>query len=202
MIDDGQETELTAGTTTAGRIYVVLEKGASSAIPVREGMMFYGPTSAVTLVTGDCLLPLSPEKVCKTTVSVSITEGSVDVSDDCQTGNIPNGITTFSGSLDGLFHFDRKTNQYTNVTKTLLNKFFDIVHDTKTSVTILPKNNGKVYMLMTLATANKAGEYNHYLFAPINLTGDNFKTGDSDGLGHSISFNQAPGVTHLYERLM
>jgi hypothetical protein len=201
MIDDRQETELSSGTTTAGQIYVVLEKGAGSTIPVDEGMMFYGPTSAVTLITGDSLLPLNPEKVCKTTVSLSVTEGTVDVSDDCQTGNLLNGITTFSGSFDGLFYFDRKTNEYTNVMKVVLNKFFDMVHDDKNNITILPKNNGNVYMLVTLVAANKAGEYDQYLFAPVNLTGTTLKTGDAEGLGQSVPFNQAPGVTHLYERL-
>jgi hypothetical protein len=202
LIDDGQTAELTSGTTTAHQLYFVLEKGSSSVVTVNQGMMFYGPTSAITLVSGDRLLPLSPDKVCKTTASLSVDKGAVDVTDDCQTGNISNGNVTFSGSLDGLFHLDRKTGQYTDVTKVILNKFFDMVHDTKAAITILPKNDGAVYMIAQLGDAAKAGEYQQYLCAPINFTADSFKMGNGDAFGHSITFNQAGGVAHLYERLL
>jgi hypothetical protein len=200
LIDDGQTAELTSGATTANRQYFVLEKGAGSVIPVHQGMMFFGTTTAITLVTGDRLLPLDPEKVCKTTASISVDKGAVDVSDDCQTGNITTGVVTFSGSLDGLFHLDRKTGQYNDVTRVILNKFFDIVHDTKAAITLAAKNDGAVYMIAKLGDAAKSGEYQQYLCAPINFTADSFKMGNSDPFGHSISFNQAEGIVHLYER--
>jgi hypothetical protein len=202
LIDDGQTAELTSGSTVAGKIYFVRAKGAGSVIPVDEGMMFFGPTAAKTLVSGDRLLPLDPEKVCKTSASISVDKGSVDASDDCQTGSVSSGAVTFSGSLDGLFHFDEKTGEFNNVTKAILNKFFDLVHDTKSAITVAPKNDGAVYMIATLGDAAQAGGYQQYLCAPINLTADSFKMGNGDAFGHSISFGQAPGAAHLYERLV
>lgn len=202
LIDDGQTAVLESGSTSAGQLYFVLTKGTGSVVPVHAGMMFFGPTPAKTLVSGDRLLPLSPEKVCKTTASLSVTKGSVDASDDCGQGKISSGITEFSGSLDGLFHFNEKTGEFDDVTTVILNKFFDMVHDTKTEITILPKNDETVYMIATLGDAAPAGGYQQYLCAPINLNSDSLKLGNGEVLGHSIAFDQAPGVVHLYERLL
>jgi hypothetical protein len=200
LIDDGQTPAQTAGATAADQLYFVLEKGANSTLPVDVGMMFFGPTAAKTLVSGDRLLPLSPEKICKTTASVSVTKGSVDASDDCEQGNISDGIVKFSGSLDGLFHYDAKTGRYDDVTSVILNKFFDMVQDTKTAITIAPKNDGAVYMIAALGDAAPAGGFQQYLCAPINLNSDSLKLGNGEVVGHSLAFDQAPGVVHLYER--
>jgi hypothetical protein len=134
FIDNFSTTSvITSGTTTADAKYFVIDKGAGSAVPVLTGSFFiapHDPADQITLVTGDKLFKINPERFCKTSASFEFSMGSVDVGDDCDPGaTISDGILTVSGSLAGLFRYDDMTGDFDNVTDIIVNRFLDIVED-------------------------------------------------------------------------
>jgi hypothetical protein len=192
-------------TTSGGLKYFVIEKGASSTIPVASGSFFIAPIvgkTQITLVTGDRLLKIDPERFCKTTASFEFAMGSVDVGDDCDPGaTISDGILTITGSLAGLFRYDDVTQDFDNVTDIIVNRFLDIVDDDGEGVyTIHPRSDVQIYLLTLLNSGGASGITENWLFVPINITSMSMSLGNADPQSKELSFSKGEGAPIIYKR--
>jgi len=148
-------------TTEAKRKYFVIDKGKNSNVPVVKGTFFIAPEDKqIILVEGDRLFAINEERFCKTSASFEFSYGSVDVGDDCDPGaTISDNILSFSGSLAGLFRYDDITQEFDNVTDTIVNRFLDIVEDDgKGAYTIYPKNDSQIFYLHCLIQMARLGK--------------------------------------------
>jgi hypothetical protein len=206
FIDNYNSTNVIVGTgsntTTAKEKYFVISKGASSDIKVAEGMFFIAPTGTqITLVTGDKLLKIDPERFCKTSASFEFAMGSVDVGDDCDPGaTISDGITTITGSLAGLFKYDDVTGEFDNVTDVIVNRFLDIIEDTGTgTLNLHPRSDAQIYLLTLLNSGGGTGTTENWLFVPINITSMSMSLGNADPQSKELSFSRGEGTPLLYK---
>jgi hypothetical protein len=209
FIDNFNSSNIVVGTgsnaTTGGQKYFVIEKGASSTIPVESGTFFIAPAvgkTQITLVTGDRLLKIEPDRFCKTTASFEFAMGSVDVGDDCDPGaTISDGILTITGSLAGLFKYDDVTQDFDNVTDIIVNRFLDIVEDTGQGVyTLSPRSDAQIYLLTLLNSGGSSGTIENWLFVPINITSMSMSLGNADPQSKELSFSKGEGKPCLYKR--
>jgi hypothetical protein len=194
---------ITTGSTTAGAKYFVINKGAGSAIPVLTGSFFKSPGSGsqITLVDGDKLFKIDPERFCKTTASFEFSMGSVDVGDDCDPGaTISDGMLTVGGSLAGLFRYDDVTGDFDNVTDVIVNRFLDIIEDDGAGTyTLHPRSDAQIYLLTLLNSGGKVGQTENWLFCPINITSMSMSLGNTDPQNKELSFSKGEGNTHIYK---
>jgi hypothetical protein len=190
-------------TTTASEKYFVISKGTESAIPVIEGQFFIAPATGtqITLVIGDRLLKIDPDRFCKTSASFEFSMGSVDVGDDCDPGaTISDGILTITGSLAGLFRYDDVTGDFDNVTDIIVNRFLDIVDDNGAGTyTLHPKTDSQVYMLTLLNSGGPVGTLENWLFVPINITSMSMSLGNTDPQNKELSFSKGEGTAIIYK---
>jgi len=188
-------------TTEAKRKYFVIDKGKNSNVPVVKGTFFIAPEDKqIILVEGDRLFAINEERFCKTSASFEFSYGSVDVGDDCDPGaTISDNILSFSGSLAGLFRYDDITQEFDNVTDTIVNRFLDIVEDDgKGAYTIYPKNDSQIFLLTLLNSDGKAGQVENWLFAPINITSLSMSLGNTDAQNKDLSFTKGEGKPVVY----
>jgi hypothetical protein len=190
-------------TTTAREKYFVISKGVGSNIPVVEGTFFIAPATGtqITLLTGDRLLKIEPDRFCKTSASFEFAMGSVDVGDDCDPGaTISDGILTITGSLAGLFRYDDVTGDFDNVTDIIVNRFLDIVDDDGAGTYIVhPKTDAQVYMLTLLNSGGGTGTLENWLFVPINITSMSMSLGNTDPQNKELSFSKGEGQAIVYK---
>ena len=197
------ENILDTGTTTENTKYFVIEKGSNSKIPTQAGTIFVSPKSGtqITLVPKDKLFIIDEERFCKTSANFSFSQGSIDISTDCQPGaTIPDGIITVTGSLSGLFKYDDVSNEFSDVTNIIVNKFLDVVEDDGNGVYELhPRDESQVYLLTLLNSNAKAGQTENWLFCPINLTSMSVALGNKEAQSHELSFSLGEGVPMIYK---
>ena len=186
--------------------YFVIEKGANSEIPVGAGEFFMLPENAsIALVEGDRVLGIDEKRFCKTSASFEFSYGSVDVGDDCDPGaTISDGIMSLSGSLAGLFRYDDMTQEFDEVTDIIINKFLDITEDDAKGIyKLYPRNDSQVYLLTLLNSGTKTGgQYENWLFAPINITSMSMSLGNTDAQNKDLSFTKGEGKPMIYKRLI
>jgi hypothetical protein len=192
-------------TTEAGEKYFIIEKGTGSAITVAAGNFFIAPKTGetqITLVVGDRLLKIEPERFCKTTASFEFAMGSVDVGDDCDPGaTISDGILTITGSLAGLFRYDDVTQDFDIVTDVIVNRFLDIVDDNGAGVYFThPKSDAQIYLLTLLNSDGGTGTTENWLFVPINITSMSMSVGNADPQSKELSFSKGEGTPVIYKR--
>jgi len=202
FIDSGNSTILSTGNTVAGRKYFVMERGQGSAIPVPAGMIFQAPRTGTQLAlgTGTRLYLIDEERFCKTTASFELGEDAVDVGDDCHPAStIASGITTFSGSLSGLFRYDPVTDEFEDVIQDILNKFMTIVHDSGNGVyAVHPKDDSQAYILTQLNSGARTGQMENWLFAPIVINSMSISLGHGDPQSKDVSFTLGHGSPIVY----
>jgi hypothetical protein len=190
-------------TTTAKEKYFIISKGAGSNIQLAEGTFFIAPASGtqITLVTGDRLLKIEPDRFCKTTASFEFAMGSVDVGDDCDPGaTISDGILTITGSLAGLFRYDDVTQDFDNVTDVVVNRFLDIIEDDGVgNYTLHPRSDAQIYLLTLLNSGGGVGTTENYLFVPINITSMSMSLGNADPQNKELSFSKGEGAPIIYK---
>ena len=212
--DDGNSEVITGGgtpavTTVAGTKYFVLERAPAGTpapenrVPVPAGMIFQSPRTGtqITLQAGDRLYVINEDRFCKASASFELSEGAVDVGDDCHPASqIADGITAFSGSASGLFRYDPITEQMDDVTENILNKFMDVVHDSGSgSYTIHPKDGKQAFVLTLInSTASGGAQFQNWLFAPIVFTSLSMSFGHGDPQSHDISFVLGHGTPIVY----
>jgi hypothetical protein len=193
-----------APQTQAEKWYRVMEKGTGSNLPLEKGFPFQAPAGAVqiTLVSGDIIYPLDPSRFCKTSASLSAEQGSVDVGDDCDPGaTILDGIIAMSGSLAGLFRYDDKTGKFDNVTDDILSRFFDTVRDNGNGIYELQKRTDEpVFLLCCLNSNASNGQFENWIFIPINISSVNMSLGNTDAQNKDLSWSKGEGPAVKYER--
>jgi len=193
-------------TTEAGQKYFVIGKAENSNIPVYKGTFFIAPKTAgsseqIILNEGDRLFKINEERFCKTSASFEFSQGSVDVSDDCDPGaTINDGIITISGSLAGLFRYDDETFEFDNVTDIIVNRFLDIVEDDGNgNYELHPRTDNQIYLLTLLNSGAAKGQTNNYLFTPININSMSMSLGNTDAQSKDLSFTKGEGNPVLYK---
>jgi len=201
-IDSGNNEVVSSGSTIAGQKYFVMDKGGDSAIPVPAGMIFQAPRTnpQIALVDGDRIYHINEERFCKTSASFELGQDAVDVGDDCHPAStIASGITTFSGSLSGLFRYDPVTDEFENIIQDILNKFMTVVHDDgEGTYEVHPKDDAQVYILTQLNSGAKSGQFENYIFAPIVINSMSMSFGHADPQSKDISFNLGHGSPIIY----
>jgi hypothetical protein len=203
FIDSFNSTDIVStGSTTAKQKYFVISKGASSNIPVPAGTFFKAPSGTqITLVSGDKLFRINEQRFCKTSASFEFSQGSVDVSDDCNPGaQITDGIVSISGSLAGLWNYNDVTGGFDDLTDMILNHFLDIVSDNGTGTyTLSPRSDAQVYLLTRLNSGGVAGTTENWLFVPIVITSLSMNLGNSDPQSKELGFSRGEGQAIIYK---
>jgi hypothetical protein len=194
-----------SNTTVGSQKYFVIEKVASSNVPVSNGAFFIAPEAGktqITLASGDKLLKIDPDRFCKTSASFELAMGSVDVGDDCDPGaTISDGIITITGSLAGLFKYDDVTQDFDNVTDIIINRFLDIIEDNGEGVyTLHSRNDAQIYLLTLLNSGAGTGATENWLFVPINITSMSISLGNTDPQSKELSFSKGEGTSIVYKR--
>jgi len=193
-----------SGTTEPGKWYVIMEKGAGSNLPFDIGFPFRAPVGSeqITFVTGDKVFPIDEERVCKTSASVSLEEGTVDVGDDCDPGaSILDGIVKVSGSLGGFFRYDDQTQEFDSVTDSIFDHFMDSVDDDSNGLYgITERNNSPVYLLICLNTGATVGQIEHWLYIPAVISSFSPSLGNTEAQSREISFSKGEGKAIHYKR--
>jgi hypothetical protein len=105
---------------------------------------------------------------------------------------------TFSGSLSGLFDYNKLTEEFDNVTNNILNRFMDVVKDEAGVITVEPKDDTDMYLLVCLNSGVKSGQFENWLLAPIIITSFNLALGNSDAQSKELSFTKGLGQPIIY----
>ena len=189
-------------TTTAGTWYKIIDTGAGTRLPY-DGGIFRAPIGTamqITLVTGDQLFPIDPNRICKTSCSVSLEEGTVDVGDDCDPGaSILDGNVKISGSLAGFFRYNDVTEEFDNVTTDVLNKFVDMIKDSGAGIyEIKERENVSIELMINLNSNAKVGQIEHWLLVPALISSASINLGNTDAQNKDMSWSKGEGKTYIY----
>ena len=208
FFDSFDETRVISGgagiVTQAGKWYFILERGTGSNLPY-AGTVIRAPVAGneqITLIEGDKIYELDEQRFCKTSVSLSAEEGTIDVSDDCDPGaNILDGNVAISGSLAGFFRFDDATQEFDSITDDIINRFFDLVEDDGNGTyEVSDRRNGQAYLLINLNTGAKAGQIENWLFIPAIISSMNMNMGNTDVQNRDLSWSKGEGKAVVYKR--
>lgn len=188
--------------TAAGEWYFVLEKGINSNLPY-AGTVLKAPAAGeeqIELVAGDRVFRIDKERFCKTSASVSVEEGTIDVGDDCDPGaTIPDGIVNVTGSLGKFFRYDSETGDFDSVTAEMLNRFFSIVDDDGKGVYKVDERvNATAYLLICLNSDAKPGQIENWLFVPAIISSLAINLGNTDAQNQDISWSKGEGEAIIY----
>jgi hypothetical protein len=191
-----------SNTTTAKQWYWINKRGANSNLPY-EGAPFFGPSGAgatqKTLVVGDELYPFDMKRLCKTSADVSMEQGTVDVSDDCDPGaTILDGVINISGSVGSLFRYDDTTGNFDNVTNEMINRFLDIVEDDGAQAHLVSRTDSPVFMAVLLNSNAKAGQIENWLILPISISSMSLSLGNTDAQSKDMSWSKGEGKAVIY----
>jgi len=199
-----EDRVITNGQTTENKWYFIMERGEGSNFPY-DGSVIKSPSDAnnqITLVSGDKIFPIDENRMCKTSLSVSAEEGTIDVSDDCDPGaTILDGTVAITGSIGGFFRFDDQTQEFDSVTDSILGHFFDTVEDDAAGVYgVTTRNNSAVYLLINLNSNANAGQVEHWLFIPAVISSFSPTLGNTEAQSRDISYSKGEGKALHYKR--
>jgi len=190
--------------TEAGTWYRIIDKGEGSAIPFYQGFPFRAPASGeqLALVPGDRVYPLAPARFCKTTASVQVEQGVVDVGDDCDPGaTILDGIVNLTGSMAGFFRFDNETQEFADVTTDIVNRFFCIIEDNSSGLyKLTSRNDEPAHILICINSNAEVGQIENWLFAPIVISSMSLSLGNTDAQSKDLSWSKGEGNAVIYKR--
>ena len=190
--------------------------GAATALPTvssgasQVGAIFKTPKnagSAITLVAGDAVWPLTLTEVCKVDVESSGEMGVIDTTDSCDypyNVSIPDGFTALSGSINTMMRFDEETDALVSVTTEFLKKFYDIVEDDGDGTYSLTSKDDSDLLLMILATKDAldvTGKIENWWIVPaiLNSISNNFALKDVDKADYGWTKGQGPASVYLRE---
>jgi hypothetical protein len=186
--------------------YFVVGRGEPlSGIPAGfgSGSIFRSPNAGSTQLifkAGDRVMPIDPQRFCKTNADYSVEQGVVDVGDDCDPGaTVLDGIIKLSGSFSGFFQEDIETGEFTDVTMELLNRYFAIAEDDGHGVYSITDRTADIMFLMILLNSDvKAGQMEKWLLTPIVLPSLSSSIGMTDAQNMDISWQQGEGKPLIY----
>jgi hypothetical protein len=210
FFDTIEPAKIVAGTgnnlTIPNRWYYVVGRGEPSGIPggFVAGTVFRAPkggSTQLTLIPGDRVMPINPQRFCKTSADYSVEQGSVDVGDDCEPGaSILDGIIKISGSFSGFVQEDVETGEFTDITMEILNRYFDMVEDDGIGTySIIPQTADPMLLLLNLNTTTKVGQREKWLITPIILPSFSSSIGLTDAQNMDISWQQGEGKPLIYQ---
>lgn len=186
--------------------YFVVDRGEPSGIPAGfiPGSIFRSPKQGISqlvLQLEDRVMPMNPQRFCKTSADYSIEQGSTDVGDDCSPGeSILDGIIKISGSFSGFVQEDIQTGAFTDITYEILNRYIDVVEDDgEGTYAISHQTPDPMLMLLNLNSENKVGQKEKWLLCPIILPSLSSSIGLSDAQNMDISWQQGEGKPLLYQ---
>jgi len=184
--------------------YFVMERGEGSAFPYAGGVIKSPspPSNQISLVAGDKVFQIDENRMCKTSASLSIEEGTIDVGDDCDPGaTILDGTVSITGSLGGFFRFDDQTQEFDVVTDSIFDHFIDTVEDDAAGAYgITERNNSAVYLLINLNSGAKVGQLEHWIFIPAAISSFSPTLGNTEAQSRDISFSKGEGKALHYKR--
>ena len=198
----GEASSASPVTTQPDTWYFILNRGNNSNFPYsRSAIKSPVAGEQIILVDGDEIYPIEKNRVCKTTASVSLTEGTIDVSDDCDPGAfILDGIVQISGSFAKLFNYNEITQEFDNVTDMLLSLFVKTVNDDgEGTYEPIERENGTVYALINLNSDAKVGQMEHWFFIPIVISDLGSSFGNTDAQNQDITFVKGEGEAIHYK---
>jgi len=196
-------------TLTANTWYeITTRKSTGSALPALPVTgIFKSPDTSETAITpavGDSVYPLTLETICKTDAEVTAEEGTIDVTDDCESGynaSILDGYVTVSGSLNGFMKFDDATGELVTGAKEVLGRFFDSVDDDgEGNYTVASKDNSTLLLMICMNKDAKVGDVQNWLIVPALLSSLGTGAGLKDSQKRDISWTKAQGHASLYQR--
>ena len=180
----------------------------ASELPGEVGQIFKTPGSAnaITPAVGDDVYPLTPTQICKGDASYSASNGTVDVTDDCDGGfnsNILDGVTDLSGSFNAFLRFKETDGDLANMPQIeILNRFFDIVEDDGAGGYIITSKTGsELIIAIMLYKENVAvGSIQVWQLIPALLTGLTTDKPFKGGQNFDTTWNKAQGLASVYRR--
>ena len=201
LIEGDASTALTANTW-----YKIQAKAASgSVLPQEVGHLFKTSATPITPIVGDDVYPMTFNNVCKADTSVSMSKGSVDVTDDCGDSYneyITDGFTDLSGDLSAFFKFDSETGSMTATQEKYLNKFMSIAKDDGAGVYSLEDVNNEDIFLAILQNSDKTteGYIQQWLLIPAILTGLSLGKALKSGQSFDLTWQKGLGAADVYMR--
>ncbi len=194
----------------ANKWYEIESVASSSVLPIGEVTAVFksADVSGTQLVpaTGDNVYPLTLERICKTDAEVTLEEGTIDVTDDCENGynaNILDGYKSISGTLNGFTKFDDTTGELVTSSKEILGRFFNIVEDdSEGNYTVTPASNEVFILFMCLNKDASVGAKQNWLICPALLTSLGTGAGLKDAQKRDLSWSKGQGYASLYERVV
>lgn len=200
---------VTTGALTANTWYEVLTRGSSSALPASfvETCVFKSPdtgSTAITLASGDSVYPLTLTEVCKTDCTIDMEEGTVDVTDDCESGStayVLDGYVDMKGTLGGFFKLDDATGVIKDDTLNFLKRFLDYATDTGEGVyTFTAKANEKILLFVCLNKDAIATNKQNWLLLPVLFPSMSMGAALKDAQKRDLSWIKAQGRAIIYAR--
>ena len=200
---------VTSGDTTANTWYEVLSRGSSSTLPARilEGGVFKSPdtgSSQITLAEGDSVYPLTLTEICKTDATIEGEEGTIEVTDDCESGYtsyILDGYVDLKGSLGGFLKLDDSTGVIKDDSLNFLKRFLDYVTDDgEGNYVFTAKANEKLLLMICLNKDAVATEKQNWLIVPVQITTLGTGAALKDAQKRDLSWVKAQGPASLYAR--
>lgn len=188
--------------------YEIQTKAAVSALPIGHvSAVFRTPdvsSTAIIPAVGDSVFPLELTRVCKTDADVSLEEGTIDVTDDCEEGfnaNILDGYRTISGTLNGFLKFDDLTGKMVDGAKSIFQRFFNVVTDDGLGVyTVTAAKNEKLLLFIQLNKSAALTQTQTWLIVPALINSFGTGAGLKDAQKRDLSWTKAQGYASLYER--
>ena len=182
---------------------------SSSGLPIEKvGVVFRSPDTGslnpVTLVSGDEVYPLTLTRICKTDADVNFEEGTIDVTDDCESGFVAmilDGYKKISGTLNGFAKFDDDTQELATETEALFNRFINVVDDDGDGTYTETVADNAPFILFILLNRNAAAtEIQNWLIVPAILTNLGAGAGLKDAQKRDLTWEKSQGYTSLYQR--
>lgn len=196
----------TLSPNTWYEIAAVASTGSTLPIGVETAVFKTPDTGSTALVpaSGDNVYPLTLSRICKTDAEVTLEEGTIDVTDDCENGYnamILDGYRTVSGTLNGFLKFDEETGTLIDLYKEMFSRFFNIVEDDgEGSYTVTPVENEKILLFIELNKGVTAGKKQTYMIVPALLSSIGTGAGLKDAQKRDITWTKAQGYTSIYIR--
>lgn len=209
VYDATEGTLVSTGALTPDAWYKVYTAGTSTALPSSvEGFIFQAPSTGVTitLASGDSVLPLTLEEVCKVDTEISGEMGTIDVTDSCDSGYttmIVDGYTTLSGSINTMMRFDELTGELSDASQKFVNKFFDVMEDDAEGVyTFTPKDDSDLLFFWLLNKDELGGNAKvlNYLIVPIIMSSITMNIALKDAQKGDYAWSKGQGPAVYYKR--
>lgn len=187
--------------------FLINAVAASSTLPLGVGYVFKSPDSgnAITPAIGDDLYPLTLNQICKADASFSSEKGTIDVTDDCESGYnayITDGFTDISGDVSAFLKFNDPSGGIATTQEAYLSRFFDIVDDDGAgNYTLTAKNDDDILLgILQNSDQTAVGDIQVWLLVPAILTSETLDKPLKGVQNFDFSWQKAQGPASVYNR--